>query len=133
MTYFQKRWTKKLQFKNERIKRKITKQRGIKDIFNPKRRRKKMYMRERKKITRKTASRAAKAVISAQETIFPHFLWIRPLRSSMVFNASGLMPPLACSPFSSFPPFASSSNDPSHPYTHIKINIVPFSSCMKKI
>lgn len=89
-------------------------------------------MRERKKITRKTASRAAKAVISAQETIFPHFLWIRPLRSSMVFNASGLMPPLACSPFSSFPPFASSSNDPSHPYTHIKINIVPFSSCMKK-
>ncbi|RHN51307.1 hypothetical protein MtrunA17_Chr6g0467131 [Medicago truncatula] len=41
----------------------------------------------------KTASRPAKTVISAQETILPHSLWTRALISSIVFKASVLMPP----------------------------------------
>jgi hypothetical protein len=57
---------------------------------------KKMYKIKVKwsiEFTRKTASRPAKTVISAQETILPHSLWTRALMSSMVFKASVLMPP----------------------------------------
>lgn len=71
--------------------------------------------RDREIITRKTASRAANTVMSAQETILPHSLWIRPRRSSIVFNASGLTPTFAG--WSLSPGLPSNSNDPSHPYT----------------
>ena len=41
-------------------------------------------------ITRTTESRAARATMSAQETILPHSLWISSRRSSMISNALAL-------------------------------------------
>ena len=41
-------------------------------------------------ITRTTESRAARATMSAQETILPHSLWISSRRASMISNALAL-------------------------------------------
>ena len=73
-----------------------------------------------KEFTRKTASRAAKTVMSAQETVLPHSLWTRALISSMVFKASVLIPAFAG--WSLSPGFPSNNKDPSHPYICISMS-----------
>ena len=67
--------------------------------------------------TRKTASRAARAVMSAQETTLPHCLWTRARRSLMILKDRALRLKFGGASFS-LGPLADPSNntEPSQPY-----------------
>lgn len=68
-------------------------------------------------LTRKTASRAVRAVMSEQETTLPQLFSKRPRRFSMILNASGLKVKFGGASFSPGPLADPSNNtDPSQPY-----------------